>query len=222
MLSIRFASGEVRLRAVDGTAVRVRDRSDHDIAGMFEIDRADGSLSLHIEHGRGWFTAKGHTPELDVEVPRRAAVVIESASGDIAGEGLAGDQRYRTTSGDVLLRRCAGRIVAEAVSGDIDVVAAAEINLSARTVSGDVAVRAGTLRGLRASTTSGDLKVAGRFSSRRVRGRDGQWRRAGRASRRRHDRDDHRHRRPSLRRRGTHRGRPRPSIGGHRLAWAGV
>ena len=90
VLSIRFASGEVRLRAVDGTAVRVRDRSDHDIAGMFEIERADGSLSLHIEHGRGWFTAKGHTPELDVEVPRRAAVVIESASGDIAGEGLAG------------------------------------------------------------------------------------------------------------------------------------
>ena len=101
VLSIRFASGEVRLRAVDGTAVRVRDRSDHDIAAMFEIDRAEGSLSLHLEQGRGWFTAKGHTPELDVEVPRRAAIVIESASGDIAGEGLAGDQRYRTTSGDV-------------------------------------------------------------------------------------------------------------------------
>ena len=55
--------------------------------------------------------------------------------------------------------------MAEAVSGDIDVVAVAEIDLSARTVSGDVEVRAGTLRGLRASTTSGDLKIAGRFSS---------------------------------------------------------
>jgi hypothetical protein len=165
VLSIRFASGEVRLRAIDGTAVRVRDRSQQDIAAMFEIDRAEGSLSLHLEQGRGWFTSKGHTPELDVEVPRRASIVIESASGEIAGEGLAGDQRYRTTSGDLVLRRCAGRIVAEAVSGDIDVVAVAEIDLSARTVSGDVEVRAGTLRGLRASTTSGDLKIAGRFSS---------------------------------------------------------
>jgi hypothetical protein len=165
VLSIRFASGEVRLRAVDGTAVRVRDRSDQDVAAMFEIERAEGSLSLHLGQGRGWFTAKGHTPELDVEVPRRAAIVIESASGDIAGEGLAGEQRYRTTSGDVRLGRCGGRVVAEAVSGDIDVVAVAEIDLSARTVSGDVEVRAGTLRGLRASTTSGDLKIAGRFSS---------------------------------------------------------
>ena len=47
VLSIRFASGEVRLRAIDGTAVRVRDRSEQDIAAMFEIDRAEGSLSLH-------------------------------------------------------------------------------------------------------------------------------------------------------------------------------
>ena len=164
VLSIRLGSGEVRLRAVDGFSVRVRDRRDHDIADMFHVEAAEGSLSLHVEHGRGWFSGGRHTPELDVEVPRRASVVIESASGDIAADGLSGDQRYRTASGDVAIRGCAGRLAVDVVSGDIDVVAAADIDLSARTVSGDLEVRAGSLPRLRASTTSGDMKVAGRFS----------------------------------------------------------
>ncbi len=62
------------------------------------------------------------------------------------------------------MRGCAGRLVVDAVSGDIDVVAVADIDLSARTVSGDLEIRAGNLRKLGASTTSGDLKIAGRFS----------------------------------------------------------
>ena len=36
--------GEVRLRAVDGFSVRVRDRRDHDIADMFHVEAAEGSL----------------------------------------------------------------------------------------------------------------------------------------------------------------------------------
>jgi hypothetical protein len=164
ILSIRFGSGAVRLRAVDGTAVRVRDRGDHDIPDMFQVEVADGSLSLLVEHGRGWPGGRHHTPDLDVEVPLRASVVIETASGDISAEGLAGDQRYRTASGDMELRGCGGRVAVDAVSGDIEVVAAAEIDLSARTVSGDLEVRAGNVPRFRASTTSGDMKVAGRFA----------------------------------------------------------
>jgi hypothetical protein len=164
VLSIRFASGEVRLRAVDGTAVRVRDRGNYDIADMFDVELADGSLSLHVEQGRRLFSGRRHTPDLEVDVPRRASVVIETASGDIAAEGLAGDQRYRTASGDVELRGSSGRLAVDVVSGDVDIVAAAEIDLSARTVSGDLEVRAGRLPRLRASTTSGDMKVAGRFA----------------------------------------------------------
>ncbi len=46
VLSIRLGSGEVRLRAVDGFSVRVRDRRDHDIADMFHVEAAEGSLSF--------------------------------------------------------------------------------------------------------------------------------------------------------------------------------
>ncbi len=157
-------SGEVRLRAVDGFSVRVRDRRDHDIADMFHVEAAEGSLSLQVEHGRGWFSAGDTLPSSTSRSRAGRSVVIDSASGDIAADGLAGDQRYRTASGDVALRGCAARLAVDVVSGDIDVVAPAEIDLSARTVSGDLEVRAGSLPRLRASTTSGDMKVAGRFS----------------------------------------------------------
>ena len=58
-------------------------------------------------------------PELEVELPRRATVVLEAASGDFEADGLIGDQRYRTASGDVRLRDVAGRISVDAVSGDV-------------------------------------------------------------------------------------------------------
>jgi hypothetical protein len=105
-----------------------------------------------------------HTPELMVEVPRHASVVIEAASGELGADGLTGDQRYRTASGDITLRSLSGRITVEAVSGDVDAVATGSTDLVARTVSGDVEIRAATLTSVQAATTSGDLRIAGRFA----------------------------------------------------------
>ena len=52
LLAIRFASGDVRLKAIDGEMVRVRDRRNHDIAEMFEVELGTGSLSLRTDHSR--------------------------------------------------------------------------------------------------------------------------------------------------------------------------
>ncbi len=181
-LSIRIRSGEVRLRAVEGEFARVREVNGHELADLFEIAAADGSLSLRTRRGLdvGWLGfgprdllawmepgAKGgslYAPELVIEVPHRAAVVVEASSGEIVAEGLLGDQRYRTASGDVTLRAVSGRLAIEAVSGDVDVVATGTSDLTVRTVSGDIEVRAATLAGVRAASTSGDLRLAGRFA----------------------------------------------------------
>jgi hypothetical protein len=180
-LSIRIRSGEVRLRAVDGDVVRVREVNGQQLDDMFEITAAEGSLSLHTRRGLdvGWLgfgprdllawmepNARGgslYAPELVVEAPHRATVVIEAASGEIVAEGLLGEQRYRTASGDVSLRGVSGRLTIEAVSGDVDVVATGIAELTVRTVSGDIEVRAATLARVQAASTSGDLRLAGRF-----------------------------------------------------------
>lgn len=164
LVSIRLRDGDVRIRGVGSDRVTIRDIDGHDLSGMFAIGLGEGNVSLRA--GRGLdrsIAGGGATPNLEIELPRRATVVVETASADIEVDGLAGDQRFRTASGEVRLRAVTNRIAIEAVSGDIDVVATGEADVSVRTVSGDVALRAATLRSVQAATTSGDIKVAGRL-----------------------------------------------------------
>jgi putative adhesin len=161
IVKIRLRAGEIRLQGVDGETVHVRDRGGDELAAMFSIDLGQGSIDLSDggDHQR-----HGHAPELEIELPRRATLVVETTNAEIAGDELLGDQRYRTTSGDMTLRAVGGQIAIDDVSGDLDIVATGEAEMTIKTVSGDVAIRAGTLRALRATTTSGDLKVAGRLA----------------------------------------------------------
>jgi hypothetical protein len=172
LFALRLRDGEVRLRGVDGEIVRVRDTNGHDLADMFAVDPADGSLSLKAGRGgleivlgpRQMRRGHGrHTPELEIDLPRRATLVLEAASGDVTATGLVGDQRYRTASGDVVLRTVSGKVSIEVVSGDIEVTATGDADVTARSVSGDIEVRAARLTALQLTTTSGDLKVAGQL-----------------------------------------------------------
>ncbi len=169
LLAIHLRDGELRLRAVDGEVVRIRDVNDHGLGEMFAIETGEGSLSL--KSGRGLEIVVGprsirgghnrHTPELDIEVPRRASGVLEAASGDIEADGLIGDQSYRTASGDITMREVSGKVSVEAVSGDIDIVATGEAEVAVRSVSGDIGLRAARLSAVQLISTSGDMKVAG-------------------------------------------------------------
>jgi hypothetical protein len=172
LLAIRLRDGEVRLRAVDGGTVRVRDANGHDLADSFAIEAAAGSLSLKA--GRGLEIIVGsrsmrrgsrrRTPDLDIDLPRGATLVLEAASGDIEADGLQGDQRYRTASGDVVLHGVSGKVSIEVVSGDVDLGATGEAQVTIRSVSGDIEVRAGTLSALQVNTTSGDIGVTARLA----------------------------------------------------------
>jgi len=171
LLAIRLRDVEVKLRGVDGETVRVRDVNGHDLGDMFEVEPGPGSLSLKA--GRGLEIVVGprsmrrglgrHTPELEVEMPRRATLVLEAASGDVEADALTGDQRYRTASGDISLHAVSGKVSIEAVSGDIDITTTGDAEVTARTVSGDIELRAARLSALRLTSTSGDLKIAGQL-----------------------------------------------------------
>lgn len=164
LLSIRLADGRARLRASDGASVRIRNGHGRDLADMFAVEFGDGSLSLRADKSGGSWRGGGGTPDLEVDLPRGATVVIEGGSAEIEADGLAGDQRYRTASGDMALRGVSGRVAIDAVSGDVDISASGEAALTIKTISGDVELRAATLTTLDATTTSGDLRIAGRFA----------------------------------------------------------
>lgn len=157
---LRFASGEVAVRGVEGDTARVRSLDDRSLADVFTIETGDDHLELRqIEKfGLGIF-GRGHSAELDVEVPHGANVSIDTASADIEARDLSGTKKFRTASGEVSLNRLAGPVDVETVSGEIDLDGQAPLDLAARTVSGDVEVRVPALRKLDLGTTSGDIKV---------------------------------------------------------------
>ena len=164
LFSLSLRSGAARLRAVDGDTLRVRDRGAHDLAAMFTIDLGQGSAALRAIDGSTFFGGGRHAPDLDIDVPREATIVVDAASGDLDATGTLGDQRYRTASGEVTLADVSGRIAVEAVSGGVDLVATGEAQLTVRTVSGDVQLRADTIASLDVATTSGDLRMDGRLA----------------------------------------------------------
>jgi hypothetical protein len=157
---LRFASGEVAVRGVEGDTARVRSLDERSLADLFTIETGDDHLELRqIEKfGLGIF-GRGHSAELDVEVPHGANVTIDTASADIEARDLSGTKRFRTASGEVSLNRLAGPVDVETVSGEIEVNGLAPVELSAKTVSGDVEVRVPVLRKLDLGSTSGDLSV---------------------------------------------------------------
>jgi Putative adhesin len=164
---LQLGSGDVRLHGIDGDLARVEDRHGNPIVDDFDIETGEGSLAVRARKGLRIKVGPGRheTPDLDVHVPRRATIVVETASGDLTGEDLAGEQRFHTASGDIDLTRISGTVTIEAASGDVDLMATGELRLKARTVSGDLAVRAGVLAEVSAATTSGDLAIAGELAA---------------------------------------------------------
>ena len=157
---LRFASGEVAVRGVEGDTARVRSLDDRSLADLFTIETGDDQLELRqIEKFGLGILGRGQSAELDVEVPHGANVTIDTASADIEATDLSGAKRFRTASGEVSLNRLAGPIDVETVSGEIEVDGQAPVELAAKTVSGDVEVRVPVLRKLDLGSTSGDLRV---------------------------------------------------------------
>jgi DUF4097 and DUF4098 domain-containing protein YvlB len=162
-LTIRQSSGEVSIRGVEGSAVRVRSLDGRALADLFSIELRDGAIELRqIERlglaGLG-ILGRGEGAELEVEVPHGARVSIDAQSADIEASDLSGAKRFRTASGEVRLRRLAGQVDVETVSGEVELDGSAPMELAIRTVSGDMRARAPLVRRLDLSTTSGDIRL---------------------------------------------------------------
>lgn len=162
---LKFASGEVAVRGVEGDTARVRSLDDRPLSDLFTIEQGDDHLELRqVEKlGLGIF-GRGHSAELEVDVPHGSTVSIETASADIEARDLSGAKRFRSASGEVSLTRMAGGIDVETVSGEIELDGQAPVELVGRTVSGDIEVRVPNLRKLELATTSGDMRVDAEFT----------------------------------------------------------
>jgi DUF4097 and DUF4098 domain-containing protein YvlB len=162
-LSIKVADWDLVLAASPDDVARVLGADGQALPDDLEVERGTDSLSIRQPSrfpGVGFdLGAQAGGRRLAIEVPAHAAVNIESASGDIAANGLRGDQHLRTASGDLRLDAAAGDVTTETVSGDISVGVEGSVGLGVKTVSGDVSVEGGRVERLRLATTSGDVRL---------------------------------------------------------------
>ena len=159
-LTIRLASAEVRLAAAEGDRVRVRTPDGRALPDRVIVETTDDGLSVREKDGINLSFGRGRrTVQLEIDVPALADVTIDTASGWLDAQGLRGEQRYRTVSGEIGLRAGAGTIDVSTVSGDVGLDLTGDTTLAIKSVSGDVSLAGGRLDALRVQTTSGDVRV---------------------------------------------------------------
>jgi hypothetical protein len=160
---LRVPSGDVTITATDSEIATVRDRTGRNLSDRFEIGARDGELEVVARQRFGitfaigsheWGSGSG---DLDVEVPARAGVVVDTASGEVSTTGLIGPKRFRTASGDLAFSRTAGELELDAVSGDVQIDAVGVLDVRGKTISGDLHVRAPRCSRFDMATTSGDI-----------------------------------------------------------------
>jgi hypothetical protein len=165
-VAIRLASAEVRLVAEDGERVTVR-TTDTALPDRVVIEPTDGAVTIREQESHGLtFGSDRGSVRIEVAVPADAEITVDTASGEVVAEGLHGEQRYRTASGELRLLDVAGRIDVNAVSGDAELALTGDADLGIRTVSGDVRVEGGRLGPIRVNTTSGDIRLDSPLTSR--------------------------------------------------------
>jgi DUF4097 and DUF4098 domain-containing protein YvlB len=152
--------------------------------GVEKLDVSGSGQSLDIvveypDHDGGWHWGKKDDSEptiLEVTIPNRASLDVETVSADIdvqqmAGRKLAaesvsgsitvtasspGQAEFENVSGNTLLRLTTTNLDASAVSGDIRASGGITGEVELETVSGDMELGAQALDRLDASTVSGD------------------------------------------------------------------
>jgi predicted component of type VI protein secretion system len=161
-VEILVSTADLRVRGVDGNRVIVRSRNGDPLADGLRIEAAPGVVRIRdgdgIRFGPLQFFGRP-SADLDIDVPRGAAISLRTLSGSVVATGLAGASRWATASGDLRIATSAGPVQVETMSGDAVVEASGSIALGARTVSGDLRVRAPRLEVIEASSTSGDVRV---------------------------------------------------------------
>lgn len=169
--TLNNVSGDITIRGVDGDEIVVRAQSERGRSdGLpLTVTKADGSLSVSVDQSSfgifgGWFGNRGAI-EFEVSVPRTARVEISAVSSEVTARELAGEQSFKTVSGDVDIDSEGGRLRITTVSGDIQIRSRHPVEASASSTSGDVRVSGAVLQAFEARTVSGDIDLRAGLSA---------------------------------------------------------
>ena len=188
------ATGQVHIGNVTGSiVVRTWNKPEVRVTGSLgkgteklDIDSNPASIDIEVKYpdNGGWklWGRNDNQVEptvLEVTIPQRASLDIESVSADVdvqpmAGRKLSvssvsapivvtasspGQAEFENVSGDITLRITTPDVQVQSVSGDVKLGGGLTGNVELETVSGNLSVFAQPLNKLKANSVSGDLDI---------------------------------------------------------------
>jgi hypothetical protein len=167
LVALKLASSRVSSRADEfarGTLVETSIESGRFVVRVRYPQRKAFNASLS-QFFRGELDLPRVEVRLSLEVPPSLPVDLETTSGDLQTNGLAGSQSLETTSGDIEVRAAAAFLSVTTTSGNV--MATGLGRALVRSVSGDVTLD-GARGPLEIHTTSGDINLSGVADSLRL------------------------------------------------------
>lgn len=162
-VSVENVAGEVRITGWEKNEVRLEGELDEQ-AERLEFEQRGDFTTIRVVYPRRYNNIDGS--ELNIRVPMRSKIEVDTVSADIDISGVAGTLRADSVSGDISASGGSKEYILETVSGSIRLKGTeANSRINAQSVSGDI--RLSDANGeLRAGSVSGDVMVDGSTLSR--------------------------------------------------------
>ena len=152
---VEIISGSITVAGWDKNEIAVSGTLGDDVERLeFDVDGNKTEISVKIPEGRG---KRDVDAELEIYVPKRSSLSIETISAPIDIAKVSGDIEAQSVSGSVDVIGIGGSAEIETVSGGIEVKGNLE-NAELASVSGSIDVK-GVSGRVEAATTSGSIKV---------------------------------------------------------------
>lgn len=160
-VDISNLKGRIQVRAWDRAEVKISG-SLGDGVEKLEVEGDSRHLVVKVKYPKnnGWGGKKSGDTDLQLTVPLRAELDIDSVSADVDVTGVAAVKlSIESVSGDVSVAAAPSEVSVESVSGDLRLTVNSR-EVEAQTVSGNIVLR-GRMNGkISTETVSGDINVA--------------------------------------------------------------
>ena len=160
-IDIENIKGRIQVRAWERNEVKISGTLGDGVEKLVvEGDSEHLVVKVQYPSSSGWGGNKSGPTDLQLNVPVRAELDIDSVSADVDVSGVASSKlSIDSVSGDVLLAAAPKEVDVESVSGDLRLTVNSG-DVQAQTVSGDILLR-GRMNGqIKTETVSGDIDVA--------------------------------------------------------------
>ncbi|MEO8365889.1 MAG: DUF4097 family beta strand repeat-containing protein [Pseudoxanthomonas sp.] len=160
-VDISNLKGRIQVRAWDRAEVKISGSLGEGVEKL-EVEGDSRHLVVKVKYPKnnGWGGKKSGDTDLQLIVPLRAELDIDSVSADVDVTGVAAAKlAIESISGDVSVAAAPSEISVESVSGDLRLTVNSR-EVQAQTVSGNIVLR-GRMNGkISTETVSGDINVA--------------------------------------------------------------